>query len=42
MHVIKKARSITDAEIQFISLVDKAANKKDHGMLAGVADHAGR
>ena len=28
MHVIKKARSITDAEIQFISLVDKAANKK--------------
>ena len=28
--------------VKYYPPVDKAANKKDHGMLAGVADHAGR
>lgn len=38
----KSAFILLPPVVKYYPPVDKAANKKDHGMLAGVADHAGR
>jgi hypothetical protein len=39
---LPKVRLSYSPSSKILPPVDKAANKKDHGMLAGVADHAGR